>query len=139
MNYRGYDVFELPPNGQGISTLQILNIVEAFDLRAMGRNSPETLHTMIEAKKITWADRAKYYADPAFAKIPLAELLSKSYAAERRKLIDPDHAAKQSRSRQTAKWSRRAPAPLCRNFGPRAGRLQFAYRSRRYDLHVHCR
>src|SRR4029453_13291608 len=58
-NYRGYDVFELPPNGQGIATLQILNILEGFDLRAMGRNSPETLHTMIEAKKIAWADRAK--------------------------------------------------------------------------------
>ena len=56
VNYRGYDVFELPPNGQGISALQILNILEGFDLRAMGRNSPETLHTMIEAKKIVWAD-----------------------------------------------------------------------------------
>ena len=74
VNYRGYDVFELPPNGQGIATLQILNILEGFDLRAMGRNSPETLHTMIEAKKIAWADRAKFYADPAFAKIPLAGL-----------------------------------------------------------------
>ena len=95
VNYRGYDVFELPPNGQGIATLQILNILEGFDLRAMGRNSPETLHAMIEAKKIAWADRAKFYADPAFAKIPLAGLLSKSYAAERRKLIDPNHAAKQ--------------------------------------------
>jgi gamma-glutamyltranspeptidase / glutathione hydrolase len=93
-NYRGYDVFELPPNGQGVAALQILNILEGFDLRAMGRNSPETLHTMIEAKKIAWADRAKFYADPAFAKIPLAGLLSKSYAAERRKLIDPNHAAK---------------------------------------------
>jgi gamma-glutamyltranspeptidase/glutathione hydrolase len=93
-NYRGYDVFELPPNGQGIAVLQILNILEGFDLRAMGRNSPETLHTMIEAKKITWADRAKFYADPAFAKIPLASLLSRNYAAERRKLIDPNHAAK---------------------------------------------
>jgi gamma-glutamyltranspeptidase/glutathione hydrolase len=95
VNYRGYDVFELPPNGQGIATLQILNILEKFDLRAMGRNSPETLHTMIEAKKIVWADRAKFYADPAFAKIPIAGLLSKGYAAERRKLIDQDHAAKQ--------------------------------------------
>jgi len=95
VNYRGYDVFELPPNGQGISALQILNILEGFDLRAMGRNSPETLHTMVEAKKIAWADRAKFYADPAFAKVPLAGLLSKSYAAERRKLIDPNHAAKQ--------------------------------------------
>jgi gamma-glutamyltranspeptidase/glutathione hydrolase len=94
VNYRGYDVFELPPNGQGIATLQILNILEGFDLRGMRRNSTETLHTMIEAKKIAWADRAKYYADPDFAKIPLAGLLSKNYAAERRKLIDPNHAAK---------------------------------------------
>ena len=93
-NYRGYDVFEMPPNGQGIATLQILNILEGFDLKAWGRNSPETLHAMIEAKKIAWADRAKFYADPAFAKIPLKGLLSKSYAAERRKLIDPNHAAK---------------------------------------------
>jgi gamma-glutamyltranspeptidase / glutathione hydrolase len=95
VNYRGYDVFELPPNGQGIAALQMLNILEGFDLRAMGRNSPQTLHTMIEAKRIAWADRAKFYADPAFAKIPLAGLLSKGYAAERRKLIDPNHAAKQ--------------------------------------------
>src|SRR6058998_1388211 len=93
-NYRGYDVFELPPNGQGIATLQILNILEGFDLGKMGRNSPETLHTMIEAKKIAWADRAKFYADPAVAKIPLAGLLSKKYATERRKLIDPNHANK---------------------------------------------
>src|SRR5438067_4294355 len=94
VNYRGYDVFELPPNGQGIAALQILNILEGVDLHSMGRNSPETLHTMIEAKKIAWADRAKYYADPDFAKIPLTGLLSKSYAVERRKLIDPNHAAK---------------------------------------------
>src|SRR5882724_9670359 len=93
-NYRGYDVFELPPNGQGIATLQILNILEGFDLKSMGRNSAETLNAMIEAKKIAWADRAKYYADPAFAKIPLTKLLSKEYATERRKLIDPNRAAK---------------------------------------------
>src|SRR5436305_3031745 len=93
-NYRGYDVFELPPNGQGIATLQILNVLEGFNLKSMGRNSAETLHAMIEAKKIAWADRAKFYADPEFAKIPLAGLLSKEYAAERRKLIDPAHAAK---------------------------------------------
>src|SRR5947207_13249555 len=91
-NYRGYDVFELPPNGQGIATLQILNILEGFDLKSMGRNSAETLHVMIEAKKIAWADRAKFYADPEFAKIPLAGLLSKEYATERRKLIYTDHA-----------------------------------------------
>jgi len=94
VNYRGYDVFELPPNGQGIAALQILNILEGFDLRAMGFGSVQALHTMIEAKKIGWADRAKFYADPAFAKIPIAGLLSKSYAAERRKLIDPNRAAK---------------------------------------------
>src|SRR6188472_2303343 len=93
-NYRGYDVFELPPNGQGIATLQILNILEGFDLKSMGRNSAETLHIMVEAKKIAWADRAKFYADPEFAKIPLSGLLSKEYAGERRKLIDPGHAAK---------------------------------------------
>lgn len=93
-NYRGYDVFELPPNGQGIAALQILNILEGFDLKAMGRNSAETLHAMIEAKKLAWADRAKFYADPDFATIPLAQLISKQYAAERRKLIDPNHAAK---------------------------------------------
>lgn len=93
-NYRGYDVFELPPNGQGIAALQILNILEGFDLKAMGRNSAETLHAMIEAKKLAWADRAKFYADPDFATIPLTQLISKQYAAERRKLIDPNHAAK---------------------------------------------
>ncbi|PYJ45086.1 MAG: gamma-glutamyltransferase, partial [Verrucomicrobia bacterium] len=93
-SYRGYDVFELPPNGQGIATLQMLNILEGFDLRAMGRNSPDALHTMVEAKKIAWADRAKFYADPAFTNIPLGRLISKEYAAERRKFIDPSHAAK---------------------------------------------
>src|SRR5438874_7429500 len=92
VNYRGYDVFELPPNGQGIAALQILNILEGFDLRAMERNSPETLHTMIEAKKIAWADRAKFYADPDFAEAPLAGLLSKPYAEQRRKLIQTETA-----------------------------------------------
>jgi gamma-glutamyltranspeptidase/glutathione hydrolase len=94
-NYRGYDVFELPPNGQGIAALQMLNILEGFDIHAMGRNSPDTLHTMIEAKKLVWADRAKFYADPGFAKTPVAQLISKQYAAGRRKLIDPHHAAQQ--------------------------------------------
>jgi gamma-glutamyltranspeptidase/glutathione hydrolase len=93
-NYRGYDVFELPPNGQGIAALQILNVLEGFDLRAWGRTAPETLHAMIEAKKLAWADRAKFYADPDFARAPVTELISKKYAAERRKLIDPMKAAK---------------------------------------------
>ena len=87
VNYRGYDVYELPPNGQGIAALQMLNILESYDLKAMGYNSPEVLHLMIEAKKLAFEDRAKFYADPDFAKIPLKGLLSKEYAAERRKLI----------------------------------------------------
>lgn len=93
-NYRGYDVFELPPNGQGIATLEILNILEGFDLKSLGFHSTQAVHLMVEAKKLAWADRAKYYADPAFNKLPVAGLISKEYAAERRKLIDPDKAAK---------------------------------------------
>ena len=94
VNYRGYDVYELPPNGQGIAALQMLNVLEGFDLRAMGYNSSQALHAMIEAKKLAWADRAKFYADPAFSKIPLAGLLAKPYAAERRKLIDLERAGR---------------------------------------------
>jgi len=92
VNYRGYDVFELPPNGQGIAALQTLNILEGYDLRKMGFQSADALHVMIEAKKLAFEDRARFYADPAFAKIPLKGLLSKSYAAERRKLIQMDRA-----------------------------------------------
>ena len=94
VNYRGYDVFELPPNGQGIAALQMLNILEAYDLKAMGYNSPEALHLMIEAKKLAFEDRAKFYADADFSKIPLKGLLSKEYAAERRKLINPARAGR---------------------------------------------
>ena len=92
-NYRGYDVYELPPNSQGIATLQILNILEGFDLKGMGFQTTQTFHTMIEAKKLAWADRAKFYADPDFTKIPLKWLISKEYAAQRRKLINPDRSA----------------------------------------------
>ncbi|MDD3178779.1 MAG: gamma-glutamyltransferase [Opitutaceae bacterium] len=94
VNYRGYDVYELPPNGQGIAALQMLNILEGFDLRAMGFQSAAALHVMIEAKKLAFEDRAKFYADPAFAKIPLPGLLSKAYATERRRLIDLNHAGR---------------------------------------------
>ena len=94
VNYRGYDVFELPPNGQGIAALQMLNILEAYDLKAPGLNSPEALHLMIEAKKLAFEDRARFYADPDFVKIPLKGLLSKAYAAERRALINPNRAAR---------------------------------------------
>ncbi len=93
-NYRGYDVWELPPNGQGIAVLQMLNILEAFDLKAMGHNSAEYLHHLIEAKKIVYEDRARFYADPDFNKIPIKELISKEYAAERRKLLNPKRASR---------------------------------------------
>jgi len=91
-NYRGYDVWELPPNGQGIAVLQILNLLEPHDLKAMGPQSAEALHLMIEAKKLAYEDRARYYADPDFAQVPVAELISKAYAARRGKGIDPDRA-----------------------------------------------
>ena len=93
-NYRGYDVYELPPNGQGIATLEMLNILAGYDLKSLGFLAPQTLHLMIEAKKLAWADRAKFYADPAFTKLPVAGLLSKEYANGRRQLIDPDRSAK---------------------------------------------
>ena len=92
-NYRGYDVYELPPNGQGVVTLQMLNILEAYDLRGMGFGSKEYLHTLIEAKKVAYEDRAKFYADPAFYNAPMDMILSKEYADERRKLIADDKAA----------------------------------------------
>jgi gamma-glutamyltranspeptidase/glutathione hydrolase len=93
-NYRGYDVWELPPNGQGIAALEILNLLEGFDVRAMGFGSAEYAHVFVEAKKLAFEDRARWYADPEFAKIPVAELISKKYAEERRKLIRLDRAAK---------------------------------------------
>jgi len=93
-NYRGYDIWELPPNGQGIAALQILNILEGFDVKSMGFGSTEYIHYFVEAKKLAFEDRAKFYADPDFNKIPVKELISKEYAAKRRKLIDPHHAAR---------------------------------------------
>ncbi|GIT60808.1 MAG: hypothetical protein Ct9H300mP20_06350 [Gammaproteobacteria bacterium] len=92
-NYRGYDVWELPPNGQGVVALQILNILENFDLKEMGLFSSEYIHLFAEAKKLAFADRAKHYADPAFSEIPIKQLISKSYAKERAALIDKDKAA----------------------------------------------
>jgi gamma-glutamyltranspeptidase/glutathione hydrolase len=93
-NYRGYEVWELPPNGQGIAALQMLNILEGYDLKSMGFGSADYIHTFIEAKKLVYEDRAQYYADPAFSDIPLQQLLSKDYAAERRALIDPKRSAR---------------------------------------------
>jgi gamma-glutamyltranspeptidase/glutathione hydrolase len=91
-NYRGYDVWELPPNGQGIAALQMLNLLEPYDLRSMGFGSTEALHLMIEAKKLAYEDRAKYYCDMAKSRVAVEELISKAYAARRGKLIDPARA-----------------------------------------------
>jgi len=93
-NYRGYDVWELPPNGQGIAALQILNIIEGFDIKKMEFGSKEYLHNLIEAKKLAYEDRAKFYADPEFNQIPVEKLVSKKYASERRKLINQSVATK---------------------------------------------
>lgn len=93
-NYRGYDVWEIPPNGQGIAALQILNLLEKYNISEMGFGSKEYIHTFTEAKKLAFEDRAKYYADMDFSEVPVEELISKSYANERRKLINPNIAAK---------------------------------------------
>ncbi len=94
-SYRGYDVWELPPNGQGIAALQILNILENFDVPSLRPNSAEHLHLFVEAKKLAFEDRAVYYADMDFADVPLAELISKEYAKKRARRIDPKRAAEE--------------------------------------------
>jgi gamma-glutamyltranspeptidase / glutathione hydrolase len=88
--YRGHTVWELPPNGQGIAALQMLNILEGYDLKALGPKSAEYVHRFVEAKKLAFADRARFYADPAFTPAPVAELISRPYADRRRALIQPD-------------------------------------------------
>lgn len=92
-NYRGYDVWELPPNGQGIAALQMLNILEQYDLAAMGFGSKEYIHYFTEAKKLVFEDRAKYYADMQFNQIPVAKLISKAYAKKRTALISDERAS----------------------------------------------
>ena len=92
-NYRGYDIWELPPNGQGIAALQILNVLELYDIKAMGFGSADYIHLFTEAKKLAFEDRAKFYADTDFNKIPVKELISKEYAKERNKLINMKRAA----------------------------------------------
>lgn len=93
-SYRGYRVWELPPNGQGTAALQILNILEGYDIASMGFGSKEHIHTFVEAKKLAFEDRAKFYADPDFADIPIDKLISKEYAKKRREMIDPNRAAR---------------------------------------------
>ncbi len=91
-NYRGYDVWELPPSGQGIAALQMLNMLEPHDVKSLGWGSPELLHLFVEAKKLAFADRAKFYADMRMADVPLEQLISKEYARQRMKLFDPNKA-----------------------------------------------
>jgi gamma-glutamyltranspeptidase/glutathione hydrolase len=97
-SYRSYDVWELPPNGQGIAALQMLNLLEHFDLAALGPNTAEHLHLVVEAKKLAFEDRARFYADPEFADVPVDWLVSKQYADERVKLIDPSRASRRTRA-----------------------------------------
>ncbi|UCF64732.1 MAG: gamma-glutamyltransferase [bacterium] len=92
--YRGYDVWELPPNGQGIAVLQMLNILEAYDLKQYGFGSADYLHLLTEVKKLVYEDRARYYADPEFTNLPINWLISKDYAQQRRKLINLRQAAR---------------------------------------------
>lgn len=93
-NYRGYDVWELPPNGQGIAVLQMLNVLEGYDVKGMGHNSAEFLHHFVEAKKLAYEDRARFYADLDFNKsIRIDTLIGKEYGNARRALIDPAKAA----------------------------------------------
>ena len=92
VNYRGYEVYELPPNGQGTAALQMLNLLEAYELSEMDHLSAEYIHLLTEAKKLAFEDRAKYYADPDFVDIPIDQLISDDYAATRRQLINPERA-----------------------------------------------
>lgn len=91
-SFRGLRLWECPPNGQGLAALLALNIIEDFDLEGLGPISPDRLHLEIEAMRLAFADTRWYLADPAFSQVPVHELLSKDYANERRKLIDPNHA-----------------------------------------------
>jgi gamma-glutamyltranspeptidase/glutathione hydrolase len=92
-DYRGWEVLEYPPNSSGHVLLQELNLIEGFDIRGMGYLSPQSIHVMVEAKKLAFADRERYLADPDWVRVPIAGLLSKEYAAERARLIDPRRAA----------------------------------------------
>ena len=93
-DYRGYRVWQLPPNGQGIAVLQMLNLLEAYDIASMGFGTTDHIHHFVEAKKLVFEDRARFYADPAFNQIPVRQLISKAYADERCKLLDSDQAGK---------------------------------------------
>ena len=123
--YRGYEVLELPPNTQGIVALEMLNILEGFDLKSLGHNSAAYLHTLVEAKRIAFADRAAWLADGAAVPPAVLEtLLSKEYAAARRKDIDPNKAAADYRAFEPAGTAPRRRAPR------REGRHHLSHRRR---------
>ncbi len=111
--YRGCTLWEMAPPGQGLAALQLLNILENFDLKAMGRSSADFWHVMTEAKKLAFADRARYYADPAFAAVPVPELLSKDYAKKRAALVRMDQAARTDLPGDPAALSRKETTYLC--------------------------
>ena len=112
-DYHGYRLWELPPPGQGLAALQLMNLLENFDLKALGRESPDFWHIMVEAKKLAFADRARYYADPAFASVPVEQLLSKAYAKKRAALIDMQHAAQTDAAGDVAALNRKETTYLC--------------------------
>jgi gamma-glutamyltranspeptidase len=117
-DYRGYTVYEAPPNSSGHVLLQELNLVEHFDLASLGLNSAESIHRMVEAKKLAFIDREAFLADPDFINIPTQGLLSKAYAKERLKLIHPDRAATSVRPGDPWKYQHRGEASLIRNSPP---------------------
>ena len=124
--YHGHNVYEAPPNSSGHVLLQELNLVEQFDLRGMGCNTAASIHLMVEAKKLAFADREAYMADPDWTDTPISGMLAKQYAAERARLIDPDRAAASVGhgdpwSYQPANYGRRAKAPGRRRRHPRGG------------------
>ncbi len=123
IDYRQWNVFEAPPNSSGHVLLQELNLVEQFDLRQLGCNVPESIHLMVEAKKLAFADREAYMADPQWVDVPIQGLLSKEYARERARLIHPEHAA----------TSVEAGDPWAYQAGPRGGRSPLKARSAQED------
>ena len=94
-SYRGHEIWEMPPSNQGLTVLQMLNILESYDLDGLGPQHPDYLHVLIEAKKLAFEDRARFYADPEHATVPVEQLLSKAYARERGRLIDPRRASRE--------------------------------------------
>ena len=111
--YHGYTVWELPPPGQGLAALQMLNILENFDLAKLGRGSADYWHIMVEAKKLAFADRARYYADPAFVETPVKQLVSKDYAKKRARMIDMKKAAVEDEAGQVSALNRKETTFLC--------------------------